>query len=135
MYKKRNANKLKNYNHLYQIIIKPVIHSLYRVSLISYNNAKEIKMDNLEVAPLRNLDDFLLASSRFQVNKVIIAGPILLHSFFDGFTQPYKFAIIVVLFLRFQTHPIQKDGQTGLFQTYYIISQTIFLVQQLFSPW
>lgn len=78
MYKKRNANKLKNYNHLYQTIIKPVIHSLYRVSLISYNNVKEVKMDNLEVAPLRNLDDFLLASSRFQVNKNI-TGPILHH--------------------------------------------------------
>ena len=77
MYKKRNANKLKNYNHLYQTIIKPVIHSLYRVSLISYNNAKEVNMDNLEVAPLRNLDDFLLASSRFQVNEIMITGPIL----------------------------------------------------------
>ena len=134
MYKKRNANKLKNYNHLYQTIIKPVIHSLYRVSLISYNNAKEIKMDNLEVAPLRNLDDFLLASSRFQVNKIIITGSILLHSFWFYPTLS-KFAIIVLWFPRFQTHPIQKDGQTGLFQTYYIISQTIFLVQRLFLPW
>ena len=92
MYKKRNANKLKNYNHLYQTIIKPVIHSLYRVSLIIYNNAKEVKMDNLEVAPLRNLDDFLLASSRFQVNKIMITGPILLHSP-SPFTS--NFAIIV----------------------------------------
>ena len=91
MYKKRNANKLKNYNHLYQTIIKPVIHSLYRVSLIIYNNANELEMENLEVAPLRNLDDFLLASSRFQVNKKHNKSPNIASTPFNNmvFTQPH----------------------------------------------